>query len=149
LPLLLGRSKVRLKRSRIRAQGIDNIWQANIWQADARTQQTKQLIRDIKRITRRKFTAEEKIRIVLEGFRRDTPIRDLCRREGIKPSTYYAWLKDFMEAGKDRLTRDVTRDATRIEIQEMKRENARLKTMVAELSLQVHVLKKTAPPDLE
>jgi transposase len=125
-------------------QGIDNIWQA-----DARTQQTKQLIRDIKRITRRKFTAEEKIRIVLEGFRRDTPIRDLCRREGIKPSTYYAWLKDFMEAGKERLTRDVTRDTTRIEIQETKRENARLKTMVAELSLQVHVLKKTAPPDLE
>jgi transposase len=125
-------------------QGIDNIWQA-----EARTQKTKQLIRDIKRITRRKFTAEEKIRIVLEGFRRDTPIRDLCRREGIKPSTYYAWLKDFMEAGKERLTRDVTRDATKLEIQEMKRENARLKTLVAELSLQVHVLKKTAAPDLE
>ena len=125
-------------------QGIDNIWQA-----EARTQQTKQLIRDIKRITRRKFTAEEKIRIILEGFRRDTPIRDLCRREGIKPSTYYAWLKDFMEAGKERLTRDITRDATRTEIQEIKRENARLKTLVAELSLQVHVLKKTAAPDLE
>jgi len=125
-------------------QGIDNIWQA-----EARTQETKQLIRDIKRITRRRFTAEEKIRIVLEGFRRDTPIRDLCRREGIKPSTYYAWLKDFMEAGKERLTRDITRDATRLEIQEMKRENTRLKTLVAELSLQVHVLKKTAPPDLE
>jgi transposase len=125
-------------------QGIDNIWQA-----EARTQQTKQLIRDIKRITRHKFTAEEKIRIVLEGFRRDTPIRDLCRREGIKPSTYYAWLKDFMEAGKERLTRDITRDATRLEIQEMKRDNARLKTLVAELSLQVHVLKKTAPPGLE
>ena len=121
----------------------------NIWQAEARTQETKQLIRDIKRITRRKFTAEEKIRIVLEGFRRDTPIRDLCRREGIKPSTYYAWLKDFMEGGKERLTRDITRDATRSEIQEIKRENARLKTLVAELSLQVHVLKKTAAPDLE
>ena len=120
-----------------------------IWQSEARTQQTKQLIRDIKRITRRKFTAEEKIRIVLEGFRRDAPIRDLCRREGIKPSTYYAWLKDFMEAGKERLTRDITRDATKTEIQEMKRENARLKTLVAELSLQVHVLKKTAAPDLE
>jgi len=119
------------------------------WQAEARTQETKQLIRDIKRITRRKFTAEEKIRIVLEGFRRDTPIRDLCRREGIRPSTYYAWLKDFMEAGKERLTRDMRRDATRAEIQEMKRENARLKTLVAELSLQVHVLKKTAAPDLE
>jgi len=121
----------------------------NIWQAEARTQETKQLIRDIKRITRRKFTAEEKICIVLEGFRRDTPIRDLCRREGIKPSTYYAWLKDFMEAGKERLTRDITRDATRSEIQEIKRENARLKTLVAELSLQVHVLKKTAAPGLE
>ena len=125
-------------------QGLDNIWQS-----EARTEQTKQLIRDIKRITRRKFTAEEKIRIVLEGFRRDTPIRDLCRREGIKPGTYYAWLKDFMEAGKERLTRDITRDATRSEVQELKRHNARLKTLVAELSLQVHVLKKTAPPDLE
>jgi transposase len=125
-------------------QGLDNIWQA-----EARNQETKQLIRDIKRITRRKFTAEEKIRIVLEGFRRGTPIRDLCRREGIKPSTYYAWLKDFMEAGKERLTRDITRDATRLEIQEIKRDNARLKTLVAELSLQVHVLKKTAAPDLE
>ena len=125
-------------------QGIDNIWQA-----EARTQQTKQLIRDIKRITRRRFTAEEKIRIALEGFRRDTPIRDLCRREGIKPGTYYAWLKDFMEAGKERLTRDSSRDATKAEIQEMKRENARLKTLVAELLLQVHVLKKTAAPDLE
>jgi len=125
-------------------QGIDRIWQA-----EARTQETKQLIRDIKRITRRKFTAEEKIRIVLEGFRRDTPIRDLCRREGIKPSTYYAWLKDFMEAGKERLTRDTTRDTTRTEIQEIKCENARLKTLVVELSLQVHVLKKTAAPELE
>jgi transposase len=114
------------------------------WQAEARTAETKQFIRDIKRITRRKFTAEEKIRIVLEGFRRDTPIRDLCRREGIRPSTYYAWLKDFMEAGKERLTRDITRDATRTETQEIKRENDRLKTLVAELSLQVHVLKKTA-----
>ena len=119
------------------------------WQADVRTSETKQFIRDIKRITRRKFTAEEKIRIVLEGFRRDTPIRDLCRREGIRPGTYYAWLKDFMEAGKERLTRDITRDATRTEIQEIKRENARLKTLVAELSLQVHILKKTAAPDLE
>jgi transposase len=119
------------------------------WQAEARTAETKQFIRDIKRITRRKFTAEEKIRIVLEGFRRDTPIRDLCRREGIRPSTYYAWLKDFMEAGKERLTRDITRDATRTETQEIKRENDRLKTLVAELSLQVHVLKKTAAPGLE
>jgi len=119
------------------------------WQAEARTESTKQLIRDIKRITRRKFTAEEKIRIVLEGFRRDAPIRDLCRREGIRPSTYYAWLKDFMEAGKERLTRDTARDATRGEVHELKHENVRLKQLVAELSLQVHVLKKTVVPGLE
>jgi len=119
------------------------------WQAEARSEETKQFIRDIKRITRRKFTAEEKIRIVLEGFRRDTPIRDLCRREGIRPSTYYVWLKDFMEAGKDRLQCDTARDATRVEVNGLKRDNTRLKQLVAELSLQVHVLKKTAVPDLE
>jgi len=119
------------------------------WQAEARTEETKQFIKDIKRLTRRKFSAEEKIRIVLEGFRRDTPIRDLCRREGIHPATYYAWLKDFMEAGKERLTRDIIRDASRSEVRELQRDNSRLKQLVAELSLQVHVLKKTAIPDLE
>jgi transposase len=119
------------------------------WQAEARDEDTKKFIQDIKRSTHRKFTAEEKITIVLEGFRRDTPIRDLCRREGIHPGTYYAWLKDFMEAGKDRLIRDTVRDASRSEVQEIKRENARLKQVVAELSLQVHVLKKTAIPGLE
>jgi transposase len=121
----------------------------NFWQAEARSEDNKQFIRDIKRLTRRKFTAEEKIRIVLEGFRRDTPIRDLCRREGIHPGTYYAWLKDFMEAGKERLVRDNIRDASRSEVQELKRENIRLKQLVAELSLQVHVLKKTAIPGME
>lgn len=121
----------------------------NFWQAEARTEETKQFIRDVKRLTRRRFTAEEKIRIVLEGFRRDTPVRDLCRREGIHVGTYYAWLKDFMEAGKERLVRDNIRDATRSEVQELKRENARLKQLVAELSLQVHVLKKTALPGIE
>ena len=119
------------------------------WQSEARTEETKRFIWDIKHITRRKFTAEEKIRIVLEGFRRDTPIRDLCRRESIRPGTYYAWLKDFMEAGKGRLTRDTARDATRSEVNGLKRENARLKQLVAELSLQVHVLKKTAVHELE
>ena len=122
---------------------------AGAWQAEAGTEETKRLIRDIKRATRRKFTAEEKIRIVLEGLRRDTPIRDLCCREGIRPSTYYAWLKDFMEAGKERLTRDTVRDASRAEVEDLKRENERLKQLVAELSLQVHVLKKGAVPGLE
>ncbi len=119
------------------------------WQAEARSEETKRFIRDIKRVTRRKFTAEDKIRIVLEGLRRDTPIRDLCRREGIRPGTYYAWLKDFMEGGKERLQRDTARDATRAEVKELKRDNERLKQLVAELSLQVHVLKKTALPELE
>lgn len=119
------------------------------WQAETRTQGTKQFIRDIKRLTRHKHSAEEKICIILEGFRRDTPIRDLCRREGIHPATYYAWLKDFMGAGKGRLTRDSVRDATRTEVQGLKRENASLKTLVADLSLEVHVLKKTDIPDLE
>lgn len=121
----------------------------NFWQAETRNEETKQFIRDVKRLTRRRFTAEEKIRIVLEGFRRDTPVRDLCRREGIHVGTYYAWLKDFMEAGKERLVRDNIRDATRNEVQELKRENTRLKQLVAELSLQVHVLKKTAIPGME
>ena len=121
----------------------------NFWQAEARSEETKKFIQDIKRLTRRKFTAEEKIRIVLEGSRRDTPIRDLRRRESIQPSTYYAWLKDFMEAGKDRLTRDTACDATKSEVQDVKRENTGLKQLVAELSLQVHVLKKTAIPGLE
>jgi transposase len=119
------------------------------WQAEARSEETKQFIKEIKRLTRRKFTAEEKIRIVLEGFRRDTPIRDLCRREGIHPATYYAWLKDFMEAGKERLTRDTVRDASRSEVQELKRDNAQLKQLVAEQSFQIHMLKKMAIPGLE
>ena len=109
----------------------------------------EKVVREIKRRTRRKFSSEEKIRIVLEGFRRDITVRDLCRREGIRPTTYYAWLKDFMEAGKERLQRDAVRDVTRSEIQELRRDNARLKQLVAELSLDVHVLKKTAIPDLE
>jgi len=119
------------------------------WLAEARTEETKRFIRDVRRVTRRRFSAEEKIRIVLEGLRRDTPIRDLCRREGIRPTTYYAWLKDFMEAGKERLQRDTARGATRTEVEAFKRDNERLRQVVAELSLQVHVLKKTAVPGLE
>jgi len=99
--------------------------------------------------TRRKYTPEEKVRIVLEGFRREVAVKDLCRREGIKPGAYYAWTKDFMEAGKERLTRDTIRDATRQEIDGLKRENADLKHLVADLSLDVYRLKKTAVPPLD
>ena len=72
---------------------------------------------------------------MLERLRRATPIRDRCRRESILPSTYYAWLKDFMDAGKERLQRDTIRDVTKAEIQNLKRENDSLKQVVAELSL--------------
>jgi transposase len=73
-------------------------------------------------------------------------VNDLCRREGIRPHSYYAWTKEFMEAGRERLSRDTVRDATRQEIQDLKRENGELRQLVAELSLEVYRLKKTAIP---
>ncbi len=118
-------------------------------EAESRTEETRSFIKRVRRITRRKFTPEEKIRIVLEGFRHEVPIRDLCRREGIKPNVYYAWLRDFIEAGKERLARDTVRDASRAEVDGVKRENERLKQLVADLSLKVHILKKTEMPGLE
>ena len=83
---------------------------------------------------------------MLEGFRREVTVNDLCRREGIKPHSYYSWTKEFMEAGRERLSRDTVRDATRQEIQDLKRENGELKQLVAELCLEVYRLKKTAVP---
>jgi len=117
--------------------------------AEARTQETRGFMQQVRIAARRKYTPEEKIRIVLEGFRREVTVKDLCRREGIKPGAYYAWLKDFMEAGKERLTRDTTRDATRQEIDELKRDNAELKHLVADLSLEAYRLKKTSVPPLD
>ncbi len=119
-----------------------------ILEAESRTEETRSFIKQVRRITRRKFTPEEKIRIVLEGFRHEVPIRDLCRREGIRPNVYYAWLRDFMEAGKERLARDTVRDASRAEVDGVKRENERLKQLVADLSLKVYILKKTEIPGL-
>ncbi len=116
--------------------------------AQERSEQTRSFVRTVKAATRRKYTPEEKIRIVLEGFRREVTVADLCRREGIKPHSYYAWTKEFMEAGKERLVRDSVRDATRQEIGELRRENGELKQLVGELSLQVSRLKKTAIPTL-
>jgi len=118
-------------------------------QAEERTEETTAFIREVKRSTRRKFNPEEKVRIVLEGFRREVTVRELCSREGINPNIYYSWLKDFMEAGKSRLQRDTVRDATRVEVENLKRENARLKQLVGELSLDMYVLKKTAVPELK
>ncbi len=117
--------------------------------AENATQETRSFIRQVRTAARRKYTPEEKIRIVLEGFRREVTVSDLCRREGIKPGTFYAWTKEFMEAGKERLTRDTVRDATRQEIAHLRRENYDLKQLVGDLSLEIHRYKKTAIPTLE
>ena len=117
--------------------------------AEARTRQTRGFMQQVRVASRRKYTPEEKVRIVLEGFRREVAVNELCRREGIKPGAYYAWTKDFMEAGKERLRRDTVRDATRQEIDELKRESTDLKHLVADLSLEAYRLKKTAIPPLD
>ena len=114
--------------------------------ADQRSEQTRSFVRQVRAATWRKYTPEEKIHIVLEGFRREVTVNDLRRREGIKPHSYYAWTKEFMEAGKDRLTRETVRDATGQEIQQLRRENEDLKQLVADLSLEVYRLKKAAIP---
>ena len=114
--------------------------------ADQRSEETRSFVRRVRSVTRRKYSPEEKIRIVLEGFRREVSVNDLCRREGIKPHSYYAWTKEFMEAGKERLARDMVRDATQQEVQQLKRENGELKQLVADLSLEAYRLNKTAIP---
>ena len=79
--------------------------------AQKRSEETRSFVRQVRAAPRRKYTPEETVRIVLEGFRREVTVNDLCRREGIKPHSYYAWTKEFMEAGKERLVRDTVRDA--------------------------------------
>jgi transposase len=100
------------------------------------------IVREIKRQTRRKFTAEKKIRIVLEGLRGETGITDLCRKEGIHPTMYYKWSKAFLEAGKRQLNGDTIREAGSDEVKDLRTENDSLKMLVAELTLQNRNLKK-------
>jgi transposase len=102
----------------------------------------EKIVREIKRKTRRKFSAEEKIRIVLEGLRGEETIAELCRREGISPNLYYNWSKEFLEAGKRRLMGNTKRQADSTEVQHLRRENGQLKHLVADLSLENVVLKK-------
>jgi transposase len=101
------------------------------------------LVRDIRRATRRQFSAEEKIRIVLEGLRGEDSIAELCRREGIATSMYYGWSKEFLEAGKKRLAGDTARAATSDEVKELRREASALKEVVADLTLENRLLKKS------
>ena len=109
-------------------------------QADDRA---RDLVHRVKRVTRRTFTPEEKVRIVIEGVRGEMPVSVLCRREGIRSNVHYKWLKDFMEAGKARLEGDTLREANRVEVLGLKRETERLRELVANLSVENLVLKKS------
>ena len=100
-------------------------------------------VRQIRRKTRKKYSAEDKIRIVIEGLRGDLTVAELCRREGISQSLYYSWSKEFLEAGKSRLAGDTRRKADASEVKEMRGELEQLKLLVAELSLKNRVLKKS------
>lgn len=100
-------------------------------------------VREIRRKTRRRYSSEEKIRIVLEGVKGEESIAELCRREGISPNLYYTWSKEFLEAGKRRLQGDTKREATSGEVVSLRQENAQLKQLVADLSLRNQVLKKS------
>ena len=100
-------------------------------------------VKQIRKATRRKFSAEEKIRVVLEGLRGENSISEICRREGIAVSVYYKWSKSFLEAGKNGLTKAILRDATGEEVRGLKQENSDLKKAVAELVLDVQRYKKS------
>jgi transposase len=101
------------------------------------------LVRDIRRATRKHYSAEEKIRIVVAGLRGEDSIAELCRREGISQNLYYRWSKEFLEAGKKRLAGDVAREATSDEVKNLRREAAALKEAVADLTLENRLLKKS------
>jgi len=103
----------------------------------------EQVIKEIRRATRRQFSAEEKIRIVLSGLRGEDSIAELCRREGIVQNLYYRWSKEFLEAGKKRLAGDTARAATSQEVKDLRREASALKEVVAELVLENRLLKKS------
>jgi transposase len=97
-------------------------------------------VREIRRRTRKKYSAEEKVRIVLEGLRGESTVAELCRREGIHANMYYKWSKEFLEAGKQRLVGDTRREADSQEVEDMRSENEQLKAVVAELTLKNRVL---------
>ena len=101
------------------------------------------LIRQVERATQRKFSAEDKIRIVFEGFRKEQPVTDLCRHHGLSPAVYYGWLKQFMEAGKQRLKGDTLRDATSDEVKQLRQENGPLKELLGQTALELALFKKS------
>ena len=104
---------------------------------------SEKLVKDIRRRTRKKYSSEEKIRIVLEGMRGEESIAELCRREGLNQNVYYRWSKEFLEAGKQRLAGDIKREATSTEVTDLKKENDQPKRLVADIMLKNDVLKKS------
>jgi transposase len=108
---------------------------------------SEQIVKDIRRVTRKQYSAEEKIRIVLDGLRGEHSIAELCRREGIAESLYYTWSKEFLEAGKRRLAGDTARAATSTEVTDLRREARALKEVVAEQALELRLLKKSMIAD--
>lgn len=108
---------------------------------------SEEIVRDIRRATRKHYSAEDKIRIVLDGLRGEYSIAELCRREGIAESLYYSWSKEFLEAGKRRLAGDTARAATTDEVKELRREAQELKEVVAEQALELRLLKKSTIAD--
>lgn len=116
---------------------------------DQRNRSVEKTVRDIRRATRRQYSAEEKIRIVLEGLRGEESIAELCRREGINTNIYYRWSKEFLEAGKKRLAGDTAREATSDEVKNLRGETRALKETVAELLMENRLLKKSMIGDGE
>ncbi len=106
-------------------------------------ERAEKVVRDIRRATRQRFSAEEKIRIVLDGLRGEDSIAELCRHEGIAQSLYYSWSKEFLEAGKKRLAGDTAREASTGEVKDLRREARDLKEVVAEQALEICLLKKS------
>jgi transposase len=115
----------------------------------SKPESAEQAVRDIRRATRRRYSAEEKIRIVLEGLRGEDSIAELCRKEGINQNLYYRWSKDFLEAGKKRLAGDTAREATSDEVKSLRAESNQLKEMLAELMMENRLLKKSVLGDGE
>ena len=113
------------------------------------TSPSERLVKNIRRVTRKQYSAEEKIRIVLDGLRGESSIAELCRREGIAEGLYYSWSKEFLEAGKRRLAGDTARAATSSEVTDLRREARTLKEVVAEQALELRLLKKSMIADGE
>jgi transposase len=117
--------------------------------AESDSEEAEKRIRDIRRATRRQYSAEEKIRIVIAGLRGEDSIAELCRKEGINQNLYYRWSKDFLEAGKKRLAGDTAREATGDEVKEIQAQAHQLTELVAELMIENRLLKKSVLGDGE